>query len=334
MTLTDQTGSVDATTPEQATSAVDLTDLPPAVEQFRWHLGSLLFGFFVASFFDQVALAPVAAAVDRTGRFADNFVDRGLRSFGAEQLVLWGDDRTRDEFADRLKYLHREVRGTGHGAFAGTRYSALDPTLWNWIAMSAMMGYLHSFTPCTGIELTPDEEELAYALMLERFGVLQLPGKSYQLPATLADARRWYDEVVAERVQPNSFLDEVTEGLTRLPLPTIGLPPVVRTVLTPIWMLVRPLAGHVVKVCSFSILHPGVRAATTVRLGRREQWEFRLYQRLLQAAWRHLPRRIILTPMAYHQYRRERLARSYRSMQLDSFAAECPASERRCPATP
>jgi len=328
MTITDQPKPVDTPTPTSAAS-VDLTDLPPAVEQFRWHLGSVLFGFFGASFFDQVALEPVAAAVDRTGRFADNFVDRGLRSFGAEQLVLWGDERTRNSFADRLKFLHREVRGAGVGDFAQTRYSALDPTLWNWIAMSAMMGYLHSFTPCTGIELTPDEEELAYALMLERFGVLQLPGRSYGLPPTLADAQRWYDDVVAERVQPNPFLDEVTEALTRLPLPTIGLPPVVRAALTPVWLVIRPVAGHVVKVCSFSIMHPGVRAATPVRLGRRERWEFRLYQRLLQTAWRRLPRRIVLTPMAYHEYRRERLAQTYRSIQLDSFAPECPASAGR-----
>ncbi|PWD41009.1 hypothetical protein ACN93_21695, partial [Gordonia paraffinivorans] len=58
--------------------------------------------------------------------------------------------------------------------------------------------------------------------------------------------------------------------------------------------VIRPVAGHVVKVCSFSIMHPGVRAATPVRLGRRERWEFRLYQRLLQTAWRRLPRRIVL----------------------------------------
>lgn len=224
MTVTENPDASIADTP---TPTVDLADLPPAVEQFRWHLGSVLFGFFGASFFDQVALVPVAAAVDRTGRFAENFVDRVLRSFSAEQLVLWGDERTRHAFADRLKFLHREVRGTGRDDFAETRYSALDPTLWNWIAMSAIMGYLNTFTACTGIELSPEQEELAYAVALERLGILSLPGKSAQLPPTLADARRWYDGVVAEHLQANPFLDAVTDQLTRLPLPTIGLPPLV-----------------------------------------------------------------------------------------------------------
>ncbi len=307
-----------------APPAVDLADLPPAVEQFRWHLGSVLFGFFGASFFDQVALVPVAAAVDRTGRFAENFVDRGLRSFSAEQLVLWGDERTRHAFADRLRFLHREVRGTGRDDFDEIRYSALDPTLWNWIAMSAIMGYLNTFTACTGIELSPEEEELAYAVALERLGILSLPGKSAQLPPTLADARRWYDGVVDEHLQPNPFLDAVTDQLARLPLPTIGMPPLLRIALTPPWFVIRPLAGHVVKVCSFSVMHPGVRELTSVRLGRREQGEFRIYKRMLQTAWRRLPRRIVLTPMAYHEYRRDQLARTYHSIQLESFAPTCP----------
>ena len=53
---------------------------PKVLVEFRKHSGSTLGGFFGAAAFDEVALVPVAAAVDKTGRFASNFADRGVRS--------------------------------------------------------------------------------------------------------------------------------------------------------------------------------------------------------------------------------------------------------------
>ena len=101
---------------------------PEVIYEFRKHSGSVLGGFFGAAAFDEVALVPVAAAVDKTGRFANNFADRGVRSGFSALLAIWGDATDRAAEGERLKTMHREVRGRGTGDFADVRYSALDPS--------------------------------------------------------------------------------------------------------------------------------------------------------------------------------------------------------------
>jgi uncharacterized protein (DUF2236 family) len=100
---------------------------PEVIAEFRKHTGSALGGFFGAAAFDEVALVPVAAAVDKTGRFAANFADRVVRSGFSSFLAIWGDPVDRAAEGERLKRLHKEVRGRGNGDFADVRYNALDP---------------------------------------------------------------------------------------------------------------------------------------------------------------------------------------------------------------
>jgi uncharacterized protein (DUF2236 family) len=303
---------------------------PEVIAEFRKHSGSALGGFFGAAAFDEVAFVPVAAAVDKTGRFAANFADRGVRSGFSSFLAIWGDPADRAAEGERLKRMHREVRGQGNGAFADVRYSALDPKLWNWIAVSGLFLVLNSFTPCTGITMRAAEREAAYEQLLEAFRSLELPGKNAKLPATYAEAVGYYDDMVATELQSNEFLRRVTADLTRLPLPTLMLSPAVRRALAPPWLLVRPVAGRVVKVCSFGILHPGVRELTGFRWTSRHDREFELYSRVLQVAWRVLPDRLRLIPLARNRLEYEKLVRLHRSVALDSFAPPpgCPVAGR------
>lgn len=300
---------------------------PRVMAEFRRHTGSTLGGFFGAAAFDEVALVPVAAAVDRTGRFEANFADRGVRSGFSTFLAIWGDATDRAAEGDRLKTLHRDVRGRGRGEFADVRYSALDPKLWNWIAVSGLFLVLNSFTPCTGITMTDAERDAAYEQLLTAFEALELPGRSAKFPATYDEAVAYYDDMVANELAANPFLTRVTTDLTRLPLPTLVLPPVVRRALTPPWLLLRPVAGRVVKVCSFGILHPGVRELTGFRWEARHDREFELYSRLLQLAWRTLPDKLLLIPLARNRIEYEKLVRLHRSVALESFAPPpgCPA---------
>lgn len=301
---------------------------PKVINEFRKHSGSVLGGFFGAAAFDEVALVPVAAAVDKTGRFETNFADRGVRSGFSTFLAIWGDAADRAAEGERLKTLHRDVHGRGKGEFADVRYSALDPRLWNWIAVSGLFLVLNSFTPCTGITLTEDERDVAYQQLLESFRALELPGKGAKLPASYAEAAEYYQAMVDGELAANPFLRRVTENLTRLPLPTLVLPPALRLALTPSWLVLRPLAGRVVKVCSFGILHPGVRELTGFEWQSRHDREFALYTRLLQLAWRTLPDRVLLIPLARNRIEYEKLVRLHRSVGLESFAppaGSCPA---------
>lgn len=300
---------------------------PNVLADFRRHSGSILSGAFGAAAFDEVALVPVAAAVDRSGRFERNFLDRGVRSGFSAFLAIWGDAEDRETEGQRLQTMHRDVRGHGKGDFAEVRYSALNPQLWNWIAISGMFVVLHSFTPATGITMNTAEQEAAYAQLLKAFGAIELPGASAKLPQTYAEATRYYDEMVEKQLQSNEFLARVTAGLTRLPLPTLLLPGPFRLALTPSWLAVRPIAGRVIKVCSFGIMHPGVRELTGFRWQSRHDREFAVYTRLLQLAWRTLPDRLLLVPLAYNRLQYEKLVRLHRSVALDSFApVGCPAA--------
>ncbi|AMD53754.1 oxygenase MpaB family protein [Mycolicibacterium fortuitum] len=300
---------------------------PNVLADFRRHSGSILSGAFGAAAFDEVALVPVAAAVDRSGRFERNFLDRGVRSGFSALLAIWGDAEDRETEGQRLQTMHRDVRGHGNGDFAEVRYSALNPQLWNWIAISGMFVVLHSFTPATGITMNTAEQEAAYAQLLKAFGAIELPGASAKLPQTFAEATRYYDEMVEKQLQSNEFLARVTAGLTRLPLPTLLLPGPIRLALTPSWLAVRPIAGRVIKVCSFGIMHPGVRELTGFRWQSRHDREFAVYTRLLQLAWRTLPDRLLLVPLAYNRLQYEKLVRLHRSVALDSFApVGCPAA--------
>lgn len=309
-------------------SKVDENAVRPAVlRDFRRHSGSILGGAFGAAAFDEVALVPVAAAVDRTGRFERNFLDRGVRSGFSAFLAIWGDATDREAEGRRLQTMHRDVRGHGKDHFAEVRYSALNPQLWNWIAISGIFVVLHSFTPATGITMNAAEREAAYGQLLEAFRSIELPGASAKLPETYAEASRYYDDVVANELRGNEFLSRVTAGLTRLPLPNLLLPSPVRLALTPPWLVVRPVAGRVIKVCSFGIMHPGVRELTGFRWQSRHDREFAMYTRLLQLAWRTLPDRLLLVPLAYNRLQYEKLVRLHRSVALDSFAPlGCPAA--------
>ncbi|MEZ0365265.1 oxygenase MpaB family protein [Mycobacterium sp. pUA109] len=299
---------------------------PWVMTEFRKHSGSVLTGAFGAAAYDEVALVPVAAAVDKTGRFERNFADRGIRSGFSALLAIWGDAEDRAAEGERLKLLHRDVRGRGTGEFADIRYSALSPQLWNWIAVSGIFVTLHSFTPATGITLSPAEREAAYRQLLDAFRALELPGKGAKLPASYAEATRYYDRVVETELAANPFLDRVTAQLTHLPLPTLLLPEPLRRAMTPMWLAARPVAGRVVKVCSFGIMHPGVRELTGFRWQPRHDVEFGVYSRLLQLAWRVLPDRVMLVPLAYNRLQYEKLVRLHRSVALDSFAPPgCPA---------
>ncbi|PRC53204.1 DUF2236 domain-containing protein, partial [Mycobacterium sp. ITM-2017-0098] len=58
----------------------------------------------------------------------------------------------------------------------------------------------------------------------------------------------------------------------------------------------------------------------------RHDREFAIYSRLLQFAWRTLPDRLLLIPLARNRIEYEKLVRLHRSVALDSFAPPgCPA---------
>ena len=157
-------------------------------------------------------------------------------------------------------------------------------------------------------------------MLREAFADLELPSAAGKLPVDLAEAREYYDTMATEELAANPFLEEKFAGLTKLPLPTLGLPPRARRALTPMWLVVRPVAGHVIQVCSSKAMHPQVQKLTGFELKPRHDQEFAIYTRLLQWAWRNLPDRLLMQPLAYNRFQYEKLVRVLRGYGLESFA--------------
>lgn len=225
----------------------------------RWWLGSpLSLGLFGRLALDQVAYRPIAAAVDWSGRFQENFTDRGIRSLAYGMLMLFGDEADRRFDTEELKRLHSGVRGTGNGEFADTRFSALDPELWNWIAVSSLNLFYRGYLAVCGDELDAERREVVYQTLRWMTSYLELPSGRAKLPVTLADMVEYYDRVAAEHLADNAFLQYADDSFDTLPLPAL-LPRQVQVLMSPLWSAVTPIALRVPKVLGQRHAHPKMR---------------------------------------------------------------------------
>ncbi|MCV7243142.1 DUF2236 domain-containing protein [Mycobacterium mantenii] len=290
-------------------------------DDVRWFAGSPLAAAFGRLALDQVAHREIAAAVDHSGRFADNFTDRGIRSAAFTALATFGDSSdVRTSRAD-LKRLHRDVRGTGKDTFSDTRYSALNPEVWIWVAVSGLNLLYQAYLRVCGRRLTAAEKEVVYQTLRAELQFLELPSKQAKLPATLLDMLEYYDAVAAKDLADNDFLQFANRSFVAPPIPKLLVSRQMRPLLRLVWPVLTALASRPVVVCSAAVAHPMMRRLLGVRWGTREQLEFNAYVAALQLGWRWLPRRLTLEPLAYNRYRYERLRDRYRSVLLESFAA-------------
>ncbi|BCI83246.1 hypothetical protein MTY66_48710 [Mycolicibacterium sp. TY66] len=287
----------------------------------RWWLGSpLSLGLFGRLALDQVAYRPIAAAVDWSGRFQENFTDRGIRSLAFGMLMLFGDEADRRGDTEELKRLHAGVRGTGNGEFADTRFSALDPELWNWIAVSSLNLFYRGYVAVRGEDLDAEQREAVYRTLRWMMSYLELPSARAKLPETLADMEAYYDRVAEQHLADNAFLQYADDSFDTLPIPAL-LPKPLRVLMSPLWSAVTPIALRVPKVLGQRHVHPKMRELLDIRSTPLTRLEYALYLRASQLAWRYLPRAVVLDPLAYNRYRYERLRSAYHGLQLDSFAA-------------
>lgn len=290
----------------------------PAVyeEEFERVLGSVMFSAFAGAFFDQVMLPEVAAGVEWTGRVRRTPFDRALRSAAAEQLIFAGSDTDRKAEADWLLKAHRDVKGVG---FNGTQFSALKPENWNWIMMSAIWAYQQYYGVLAAGQLSEIKREEFYRFLLGRFEHLQLRARADRLPDTYAEFLDRYDRLINEKGETNIAVQGAVKALLRPPRP-----PFLPAVTQPLWVLPSRFVGYVVAVCSFGIMHPKARELTGFTWKARHDTEFRVITTVVATYHARAPRRLTLTPLAYHRWRAHRLADRYRRARRPSFAPDCP----------
>lgn len=322
-----------ATPPNQLTQPAQLTPetraLPPwhpsrphheLAADVRWWMGMpLAFGLYGRLALDQVAYREVAAAVDATGRFEENFTNRGIRSYLWGPLMLFGDEADRAATAERLKRMHGAVKGRGRGAFEGERFSALDPDLWKWVGTSSALIFHTGYVTTYAGRLTAEQREVVFetVLAMTDFG---LASDRADVPPTLAEALAYYDEVAATKLADNEFLQWANRSFGALPVPTLIGPRWLHLLITPAWRLLTPALSRPARTCAEGAAHPRMRELLGVRWTRRKQAELRMWTAGIRAARRVLPKALLLEPMAYNRYRYERLRALYAKPELTSFA--------------
>ena len=287
----------------------------------RWWMGTpLAFGLFGRLALDQIAYREVAAAVDASGRFEENFTNRGIRSYLWGPLMLFGDDADRRASTQRLKEMHGAVRGRGRGSFEGERYSALNPALWKWVGTSSVLIFYTGYVATYGARLDREQREVVYRTVLA-MADFDLVSDQASVPATLGAMEAYYEEVCATELADNEFLQWANARFDALPVPTLVGPRWLHLLITPAWRAATPLLSRPARVCGEESAHPKIQELLGVRSTRVRRLEFRLYTAALRQMRRRLPAFLLLDPLAYNRYRYERLRRAYTSTQLETFGA-------------
>jgi uncharacterized protein (DUF2236 family) len=211
----------------------------------------------------------------------------------------------------RLVELHRDVKGLQPD---GVRYSATSPEPWNWNLYSIFFMHRGVFMTVTGEKLTPAENQEIWDRYRTMTAGLQMPGRARQLVENYDEMCAYYDRIVAEVLTHTEALDIVMDATLHPKRPEHW-----SRAWEPVISLVGPLAGRLVTVLGFGIMHPGVRALVPMRWTRRHDLAFSVLSRMLRVAYRRLPRRLTDTPLTRNRREYERIVTRYKSIELPSF---------------
>ncbi|MFL6088634.1 MAG: oxygenase MpaB family protein [Aeromicrobium sp.] len=292
-------------------AASELLDQNEAVRQFDRFGGTVFLALFAPALYDQAMDPEISAALEATGRIANNPWERAGRTAASDQLVFIGDDEERIGESERLKRMHRDVKGISPD---GVRYSALNPETWNWIMYSTMFMHIDAFCALTGNQLTDEDAQAIWDFGLSKLDHLQLPGRS-RLLEDYTEARVYYRTFAAERLQPTPT-SEAAVGHTLAP----PRPDFVPWLAEPAWSVVAPMAGHVTAVLGFGIMDPAVRQHLPFRWTKRHDLEFTALSTAARLGYRYLPRLLTETPLARNRRQYRRLTQQYQDAGLSSFA--------------
>jgi uncharacterized protein (DUF2236 family) len=298
-------GSVDAST--------DVAD------RFERVIGSRLLALFAPALFDEMMLPAVSAALVDTARIRDDPLGRARRTAASDQLAFLANSVHRREEMQRLVQLHRDVKGVGPD---GVRYSALSPEPWNWNLISIFFMHRGAFLAITGERLSAAENQAIWDRFRALCEDLQMPGRARRLTENYEDLSAYYDHMAAEKLKHTAALDIVMDATLRPRRPTY-----IPAVTAPLWTLLGPVAGHIVAVLGFGIMHPCVRDIVPMSWTRRHDLEFTVFARVLRLAYRWLPSRFTDTPLARNRREYARIVSRRKGIGLTSFV---PGATQTC----
>src|ERR1700739_3538192 len=282
-------GSIGDTNPVLVVDSGDRS-VGSVADRFERAMGSRFLVLFAPALFDEMMLPAVSASLVDTARIREDPFARGRRTAASFQLTFVAHDVDRREEMQSLVCLHRDIKGVGPD---GVRYSAMSPEPWNWNLISIFFMYRGAFMAMTGEKLSSADNQAIWDRYRALTEDLQMPGRARQLADRYEELSAYYDEMATEKLERTKALDIVVNAL-RHP----RRPEQMSVLAEPLWRLLGPLGGHVAAILGFGIMHPPVRAILPMRWARRHELEFAVLTRLLQIAYRWLPRGLTDTPLA------------------------------------
>lgn len=174
----------------------------------------------------QVAQPLVAAGVAEHSNYREDPWGRLYRTLDLTTRIVFGDTETSRAAAERLRDVHRRVRGVtredGGRYPAGTPYDATDPELLMWVHATLVDTSLRVYERYVA-PLTIAEKRDYYAeqmLLAERYGV---PRGSQ--PQSFAEFNEYVEDMLAgDRIAVTGALRDVVDATLRPPLPLLARP--------------------------------------------------------------------------------------------------------------
>jgi uncharacterized protein (DUF2236 family) len=187
----------------------------------------------------QAAHPLVAAGVAEHSNYREDPWGRLYRTLDLTTKVVFGDLRTAEEAARRIRATHKRVQGvtqeSGGRYPKGTPYHANDPELLMWVHATLVRTALDVYQRYVG-PLTIAEQRAYYddqKTLAEMFGVPQ-----EQMPDTFAAFNQYLNDTLeSDRIAVTAALRDVVEATLRPKLPFIARPLVDALNLTTVGLL-------------------------------------------------------------------------------------------------
>ena len=245
----------------------------------------------------QVAHPVVAEGV---GRFSNYEQAPWQRLVGTLDLYLrvvyGGPDETPAEAGERLRSLHRRIKGVDA---QGNHWHALDPAAFHWVHATLVQSMVE-MRDRFGEPLTTLDRELFYEEMCE---VAKLYGlRERDMPANWTEFEAYFDHMVQTELRDSELLQNVIRTVFHPAKPPVAPIP------DPVWDLLAMPGSQLIKLVTIGSLPPLLRRRFGLRWTRERALALRAQQEAIRRVFPLLPDRLRLMPPALAARRGETLA--------------------------
>ena len=242
----------------------------------------------------------VGAAVGRHSVYKQDPWGRLTRTLASVNTWVYGGAGGLAE-GERLRELHKPISGVDE---QGRPYHALNGAAWAWVHLSLFERFI-TLNRYFGAPYSEDGEHRLYAEARQLGAILRVPER--EMPPTVEEFWRYFDAMVAERLEPHPTALDVLAVMRETPMPP-GLPRPLRR----LWAPVGAGSGEVNYFVTVGTLPPAVRKKLDLPWSARDERRLRHLGRAVAMLTPRLPERLRYMPIAYHA---RKAARSLRGLE-------------------